>query len=191
MANLTHLLWLDTETTGLFPGHHEVMQVGGQISDLEGTLLRADGVIEIHQRVHHPERMQEGAIARHGIADPYEWNQRPGCEVAGIARFRDWLQRPRPGISRMVLAGWNPGFDERMLRQNPTPYSDLSILELSNFDYHMFDVWSIAFAVLGPEARSLEACAALLGLDAPPHAALGDADLARRVWIALRSRLAA
>lgn len=188
-APITQLLWLDTETTGLDPGHAEVMQIGALLTDLEGHPVNTRASIEIRQRLRYPERMHPGASKRHGVASGEEWNARPDVVIDGIPRFRHWLDR-QTCDQRALLAGWNPGFDERMLRQNPGfDGHSIDLIRHSGMDYHMLDVWSLAFLLLGPAAASLESCAKLLGLEPPPHSALADAELSRQVWLALRQRV--
>lgn len=184
---IIHLLWLDTETTGLIPGVGEVMQIGALLTDLAGHPINTGASIEVRQRLRYPLQMHPGASARHGIASGEEWNTRADVEIDGISRFRTWLDR-QTCDRRALLAGWNPGFDERLLRQNPGFAGGIDLIQHPGMDYHMLDVWSLAFMLLGPGAGTLESCAKLLGLAPPPHSALADAELACKIWRELQER---
>lgn len=186
-APVTHLLWLDTETTGLVPGESEVMQLGALVSDLAGKPLQGAS-IEVRQHLRYPERMHPLASKRHGVASGEEWNSRPDVARDAIACFRTWLESMCSG-RLLLLAGWNPGFDERMLRQNPGHEGTaIDLIRFPGLDYHMLDLWTLAFTLLGPGASSLENCARMLGLEPPPHTALADAELARQVLVAITGR---
>lgn len=180
------MLWIDTETTGLTPGFHEVFQFGAILTDSEGKPFTGIEPLEALQPIFYPGRAEVAAFTRNGVPSADEWNRVHGERPGIRSQFEKWLEYALPcrdDTRKVIVAGWNPAFDDRMLRQSPG--SEVDLIRLRGFDYHLLDVWSLAYHLLGPKAGSLEGCASLLGLDLPPHEALGDADLARRVWIEL------
>lgn len=178
---ITHLLWIDTETSGLKPGYHEVMQLGAVLSDLAGEPIDE---IEVCEPILWPERVEPGAVERHGISNIAEWNA-AALDGPRLADFLPWVRRHAERLAaKMLFSGWNPGFDERMLRDNPT--EDLDLLRHPVMDYHLLDVWSLAFARYRHEGDSLSKIATKLGLGVVAHRGKADAHVARRVWVELQ-----
>jgi len=65
------LAFVDVETTGLIPGHHEMIAIGVVMTDLDGI---AHGELFIRLQPEHPERTDEGARAVNAF-DADHWHE--------------------------------------------------------------------------------------------------------------------
>ena len=65
------LAFIDVETTGLIPGHHEMIDIGIVMTDLDGSEL---GEIFVRIQPQHPERTDEGARAVNAF-DEDRWRE--------------------------------------------------------------------------------------------------------------------
>jgi DNA polymerase III epsilon subunit-like protein len=124
------ILVLDVETTGLDPQRHQVIEVGAVRLDREtletkrafSSLVRFDAsAFEID-----PE-----AMAVHGITEK---------ELENAPSARGVLHTLNHMLQDCYLAGWNVGWDDRMLRalwELALPYSPWP------GDHHLLDIWTL------------------------------------------------
>ena len=166
------LAWIDTETTGLEAGWHEILTLGVKFTDLQAQSIASpvNGVWNLWCQ--HPERAQPEALAINGL-DPQRFTKPDAAVVA--SKLSVLLYQAPP----FIFAGWNVSFDIRFLRATPGfvwPYSA---------DIHTLDVWSLAFS-RGWNSLS-DACRELGLQRSENHSALEDANLTRKVYANLIS----
>ena len=160
------LVWLDVETTGLDPEHHEIVEVG--LVEVEADLgLHEVGWTQLRMRPEHPERIDPEAAAVNGYtADGWADSV---SQVEGLTRIR-------PLLEGAVLGGHHVAFD-RAFVLNAYRRAGLEPPTLSR---RTLDTTSIgAPLVLRGQAAgfSLDELAAAVGLlpRTGPHRALDDA----------------
>ena len=173
---LDDLPWLafDTETTGLDPLRDRVVSIGA----LPYLGALPDG--QTLDRLINPQRPMPPAARRiHGIDDAMLVDAPPFATEAEEL-FALW--RPR------ALIGHNIAFDLAMLREEAHRSGTAFCPPATSLDI------GLIYAALHPRAPSyaLEAIAASLGASlGPRHTALGDAESAASLWLALQAPLAA
>lgn len=120
------LVFLGTNTTGLFPAHHEVIEV---------MCMSRDGEQLLHARTlpHYPERMDMSAEEASGYSRS-EWEQSPEY----TPDWREVVVRLQQVLSGKVVVGFTIGFHMSMLMpyfrkyDNRTPQSFYIPLDLQN-----------------------------------------------------------
>jgi len=162
------LAFLDTETTGLNPNVHEII-------DFAVIVVEGDKILNTYQTKIKPQRLDQ--------ADP------KALEINGF-KEEDWLSAPSitevgPRIAELLqgctLVGHNVSFDEAILKQNlqraNVPYS---------IPYHKIDTVTLAFEHLKPlglKRVSLDAIREFLGWSKEgSHTAMCDAEDAKRLF---------
>lgn len=134
------LLLIDVETTGLNPREDCIVQISaGVLSRRDLTLER-----EFTSLVRPTAPMSARARAVHGLSDEVL------ATAPGLDQVLEQFHAFAP--ANVILAGHNVGFDVGFLR---AAYASLG--KSFEFDYHLLDVWSIAFFVLGAQGVNLEA----------------------------------
>ena len=101
------LAFLDTETTGLDPVEHEIIEIGIIRRDIDGNCFRFHSLI----KPEHIETAHPKALAVNGYAkNPSLWDSAPS------------LKEKAPEIAQIlegcILVGHNVSFDEGMLKGN-------------------------------------------------------------------------
>jgi DNA polymerase III epsilon subunit family exonuclease len=172
----THLLVLDVETTGINPAVDSLIEIGACVLDRDD--LREQGVFSTFVRPTSP--ISPEAYAVHGKSES-DLAAAPSVSEA-LAAFVAFVPKDA------LLCGHNVAFDAAFIKaacaQNRLTYP---------FDYHLLDVWSLAYFIIGAEgsqlpSHSLDALCALYGINrGPKHAALEDAQATAAV---LRNLLA-
>lgn len=159
------IVWIDTETTGL-EDHHEVVEVGW----VDGLSMDSASLIVPHTLVAaDPEALQVNQYYKR-LSHRLSW-----CQPQQLDDLRKLL-------SDRIIAGANPGFDDRFLSK---------LLHGRVWRYRMIDVTQRAAQVMGVPVLGLRATAAALrassrlDIPEPDHTALGDALCARACWVAL------
>ena len=158
---------LDLETTGLDPDRDAITEIGAVRFDLDGGSETFSALVDPGQPI--PYRIQRLT----GIGDN---------DVAGAPQFAEVAADLEAFIGDDPVVGQNVGFDlgflERQRLQPPGPAYDTQ--ELANLLMPSLSEYGLA------------AIARHLGIEFPvQHRALADAEAARRVFLALRDRLAA
>lgn len=177
------LAFVDVETTGLVPGHHEMIDLGLVLADLDGA-VRDSLFVRIQPR--HPERLSEGARRVNGF-DAARWRElgalAPEAAVDSLVRFH---ARAAEGKA-VLLVAFNSQFDtaflDHLFRGSARSWREL-------YHYFVLDVPSMAWA-LGYRELTGAALAERLGVADEPrvaeeHTGLTGARLNVRIYRALR-----
>jgi DNA polymerase III epsilon subunit family exonuclease len=133
------LLLIDVETTGLNPAVDCIVQISACV------LSRKDLSVEkvFTSLVHPTTPVSDRARAVHGLTD---------AQLRDAPALKDVLEEFDAFVPQnIILAGHNVSFDVSFLRA-----AYVSVGKAYDFDYHLLDVWSIAFFVLGAQAIPLE-----------------------------------
>ena len=157
------LIVVDVETTGIDPANDAVVQIAACKLDAAGHLQEPPFMTYVR-----PERpISATAHAIHGLS-LHDLQMAP--PVAEAIHAFDAYARPDA-----VLCGHNIAFDAAFLRAAYT-----SAGKAYPFDYHMLDVWSISFFILGTQgvhlrSHTLSALCELYGIPrGQKHDALED-----------------
>jgi len=176
---------VDVETTGLFAGYHEMIDLGLVMTDLDGRVVDS---LFIHIQPDHPERLSEGARRVNGF-DAAKWRQMhalaKGAAVDSIISFHRRVAGDKP----VLLVAFNSQFDaaflDHLFRSRGTTWRTL-------YHYFVLDIPSMAWA-LGYRDLTGAALAKRLGVADEPrvadeHTGLTGAMLNVRIYQALRAR---
>lgn len=158
------LAFIDLETTGLDPAHHEILEIGLVIADPR-TLEQRES---LHLRM-RPERIEDAdpeALRINGWT-PEAWQDAVPLGVA--------LTRARPLLDGALLAGHNVSFDRAFL---DVAWRTAGVARPA-MDHHVLDTATLAWPLLAVglvESLSLDPICRKLGIDVgEPHRALIDA----------------
>ena len=124
-ANAQELLWpheapgdwllafVDVETTGLLPGHHEMIDIGIVITDLDGAELD-----ELFVRIQpeHPERTSEGARAVNAF-DEDRWRELGALSTDAAISLIVGFHKEIAGDRNVLMVAFNSHFDASFLDQ--------------------------------------------------------------------------
>ena len=171
------LVFVDVETTGLDPDHHELIEVAA---------------VRVHPHTLEPlDHLSLRVVPdRLGDADPraLEVNGYNEADWRDAVSLGNALRRLAPLLEGAVVAGHNVAFDWAFLVRG---FARAGV-PLPPVDYHRVDTASLAWPLVsGAETTSLslDAVCAALGLSRPsPHRALADAMAALEVARCLRDR---
>lgn len=154
---------LDTETTGLNPNDHEIIDVAVLRVDPRSLAIEAELALRV--RAVHPERVTPDALAVNGF-DPKRWDG-----AVGIGRAMLEVQEMTRGC---VLAGHNVGFDVEFVHA-ASRRAGLGELEVH---HHRIDTGTLAWPLLqagAVDSLRLDALCAYFGVDIPgAHTARAD-----------------
>lgn len=158
------LLHIDTETTGLRPGFHELIDIGVIYSDVAGNEL---GRWYRRLMPKHPERLDPGAQKVNGF-DADLWRKEkawaPDRALADWIAYDEKLCGARP---RLRLA-YNCSFDKAFL---DSLYAECGRQWNPLFTYFWLDIPSMAWALGYRQIRGPWVAAAL-GVEDEPHGGL-------------------
>ncbi|MBY6205800.1 exonuclease domain-containing protein [Halomonas denitrificans] len=131
---------LDVETTGLEPGHHEMIDIGLIYTTLDGTEL--DRLfLRIHPR--HPERAGEIARSINGYSET-RWKALGAVEPAmAVQRILEVHER-QAEHRRFILTAYNAPFDQAFLDALLDRHGS-SVRDL--YTYFVLDLPSMAFGL--------------------------------------------
>lgn len=134
------LAFVDVETTGLVPGHHEMIDIGIVMTDLEGTEL---GALFLRIQPQHPERTSEGARAVNAF-DAERWRDMQALAPAdAIEQIVDFHQETA-GERNVLMVAFNSQFDAAFL-DHLFRSQDRSWREL--YHYFVLDLPSMAWSL--------------------------------------------
>lgn len=182
------LAFVDIETTGLIPGHHEMIDIGIVMTDLKGAQL---GELFIRIQPGHPERTSEGARAVNAF-DEERWRELGALTAdAAIDRVVDF-HRSIAGERNVLMVAFNSPFDAAFL-DHLFRSEDRSWREL--YHYFILDLPSMAWS-LGIRSLTGASIAAQLDVEDEPHVAhlhtgITGAKLNARIYRALLAVAAA
>lgn len=166
---MNELIWVDTETTGLDPELHEIIEIGWLVTDLRGEPTGQKG----SARVKFSGYCTPGAQAVNGY-DPSDWIDAEPLDSA-LADLLTVLEGRR-------YAGQNPAFDQGFLRRG------CRRCELEwPCNHHPVVLASVCWPLVAdrdPVPQSLYALCLALGVEPEPkpHTALGGARNAAAVY---------
>jgi DNA polymerase III epsilon subunit-like protein len=186
-------LLIDTETTGLTPGSHCIVQLAVRITANQGEVKQ----FSLSFRPRRGALVAPEALAVQGLSlDDLHSADRLGY-TEGFFRFKSLLSEfvnPRDTRDKFHVFAYNQDFDQRFLRQFWADHGDPHFG--SWFWTPWFDVWGMAGLHLMErraelESTKLAAVARVLGVDVPGvrlHDARGDVALTAQVLHAVDPR---
>ena len=173
---LRNLLFLDTETTGLDPEVHEIIEFAGILTSPDGkTVLHR---YEARLAPQHIETATPIALQVNGYT-PEGWSPEKCVPRA------EFLEKVQALSFNTTVVAHNAPFDIGFLKKLYAP----------NWDHHVVDTCVLAWPLLYKgvvHSVSLKNMAALFGLKQPsPHRAMTDTDVCREVFLKLMERYGA
>jgi DNA polymerase III alpha subunit (gram-positive type) len=179
------LAFVDVETTGLIPGHHEMIDIGIVMTDLDGSEL---GELFVRIQPEHPERTDVGARAVNAF-DEDRWRELqalpPDEAINQILTFHQEIA----GDRNVLMVAFNSHFDTAFL-DHLFRSQDRSWREL--YHYFVLDLPSMAWS-LGIHGLTGSNISGKLGIEDEPHVAelhtgITGARLNARIYRALLVR---
>lgn len=170
------LLFVDTETTGLQPGYHEIIEIACILTDNTGKEIYEEWVEKIHPQ--YPERLDPAAQAVNG------YNEKDWSDTLPVNRVMSKVSVMAKGAR---LVGHNIAFDWEFIQAT---MSACGVPWLG--DYHKIDTVTIA--------HILAQCGCVSGIrlgtvvndmgmtQENAHTALSDARDCRKVYIEFMER---
>ncbi|MGI9222809.1 MAG: 3'-5' exonuclease [Woeseiaceae bacterium] len=157
------LAFVDVETTGLIPGHHEMIDIGIVMTDLDGAEL---GDLFLRIQPEHPERTDEGARAVNAFAAD-RWRELnalpPADAIDAMLEFHNEIANGR----YVLMVAFNSQFDTAFL-DHLFRTQDRSWREL--YHYFVLDLPSMAWS-LGFRGLTGTALSNSLDIEDEPHVA--------------------
>ena len=179
------LAFVDVETTGLTPGHHEMIDIGIVMTELDGREL-AELFVRIQPE--HPERTQEGARAVNAF-DVERWRELDALSAeAAIDRIVEF-HRGVAGERTVLMVAFNSHFDaaflDHLFRSRERSWREL-------YHYFILDLPSMAWS-LGLRGLTGQSLTAALQVEDEPHVAekhtgITGAQVNARIYRALLER---
>jgi len=165
-----HVVWLDTETTGLDPNDHDIIEFAAL---REGT----EEWLHLYIWPDRPENAHPQALEVNGYSIE-EWERR------GAISMEEALPQITRFLRNCILAGQNVSFDEAFVRATMKRYGNKD-----RIGYHKLDIVTLAIVHLRPlglKAVRLHNVCKVLGIsNEGEHTAKADVRRARAVYRAL------
>jgi len=175
MIKETMLAFLDTETGGLMPGRHPVLEIATILTDFK---LKEIARMEMKITPRPGDEIDPAAARVNGYR-PELW-----LDAVSFSVWQDWLSRHFPYGTVAIPVGHNVKFDRDMIDlgyyKNHKRFCPLS--------YHMIDTVSIACALkvsgrINPPNLKLKSVAEALGIKNPAeHRAMGDCETSMKIF---------
>ena len=166
---------IDVETTGLEPGHHEMVDLGAIYTDLQGREL---GRLFLRIRPDHPERAGEIARSINGY-DEARWETLGAVsEAAAAGAFLDFHDSTVGGATA-VFTAYNAYFDRGFLDAFLKEEGHGGFREL--FSYFILDLPSLAWGAGVRDLRNA-AVARTVGLEPETDNPLEHTGLSGAQW---------
>ncbi len=132
------LAFLDVETTGLVPGHHELVDVGVVLTDLDGNIL--DSLL-VRVQPDHPERTSPQAASINGFT-PEKWRAHGALSPEQAIDSLVALHRRVAGESPTLMVAHNSQFDaaflDHLFRNGQRSWREI-------YHYYVLDIPSMAW----------------------------------------------
>ena len=135
--------FLDVETTGLMPGHHEMVDIGLVLTDLEGV-----EVARFFRRIMppNPERLSPEAAAMNGFSVE-RWGKLGAVSVGQAVKEIERFLRETPKQRNVLLVAYNVAFDaafiDHLFRQAGRDWREIEEV----VSYHKLDLPSMAWSL--------------------------------------------
>jgi DNA polymerase III alpha subunit (gram-positive type) len=157
------LAFVDVETTGLIPGHHEMIDIGIVMTDLDGVEL---GELFIRIQPEFPERTDEGARAVNAF-DADRWRELQALSkieaIETMLAFRNNIA----GERKVLMVAFNSHFDtaflDHLYRSQGRSWREL-------YHYFVLDLPSMAWS-LGFHGLTGSSVSSMLDIEDEPHVA--------------------
>lgn len=157
------LAFVDVETTGLLPGHHEMIDIGIVMTDLDGNEL---GDLFLRIQPEHPERTDDGARAVNAY-DEKRWRELGALSAAdaidAILTFHKEIAAGRSVLMVAFNSQFDTAFLDHLFRSQGRSWREL-------YHYFVLDLPSMAWS-LGLQGLTGTALSASLDIKDEPHVA--------------------
>lgn len=157
------LAFVDVETTGLIPGHHEMIDIGIVMTDLDGVEL---GDLFLRIQPEHPERTDEGARAVNAFAVD-RWRELnalpPAAAIDAMLEFHNEIADGRNVLMVAFNSQFDTAFLDHLFRSQERSWREL-------YHYFVLDLPSMAWS-LGFRGLTGTALSGSLGIEDEPHVA--------------------
>jgi DNA polymerase III alpha subunit (gram-positive type) len=157
------LAFVDVETTGLIPGHHEMIDIGIVMTDLDGI---AHGELFIRLQPEHPERTDDGARAVNAF-DADRWRELGALTTDEAIDRLLAFHTEIAGDRNVLMVAFNSQFDtafiDQLFRSRDRDWHEL-------YHYFVLDIPSMAWA-LGIRGLTGSSISGILGIEDEPHIA--------------------
>lgn len=168
------LIITDVETTGLYAGYHEIIEVGALVVDPKDFQIKSSTDFKV--KPEHPQRITRMARSVNGY-NARDWKNAMSLKEA----MREYATLSKDGL----FWGYNVAFDWSFISDG---FRKTGVK--NPMDYHRLDIPSIAYEKLSPkglEKLSADAVSVFLGLppEAKPHRAINGAMQAYNIFTKL------
>ena len=179
------LAFVDVETTGLIPGHHEMIDIGIVMTDLDGSEL---GELFVRIQPQHPERTDEGARAVNAF-DEDRWRELQALAAGDAIEKILTFHKEIAGDRNVLMVAFNSHFDtaflDHLFRSQERSWREL-------YHYFVLDLPSMAWS-LGIHGLTGSNISGKLAIEDEPHVAelhtgITGARLNARIYRALLVR---
>jgi len=157
------LAFVDVETTGLIPGHHEMIDIGIVMTDLDGIAIDE---LFIRLQPEHPERTDEGARAVNAF-DAAQWREMGALSTDDAIDRIQTFHTNIAGDRNVLMVAFNSQFDaafiDQLFRSRDRSWREL-------YHYFVLDIPSMAWA-LGFRGLTGSSISGTLGIEDEPHIA--------------------
>ena len=157
------LAFVDVETTGLIPGHHEMIDIGIVMTDLKGVEL---GELFLRIQPEYPERTADGARAVNAFSAARwrELNALPKREaIDAMLAFHNDLADGRNVLMVAFNSHFDTAFLDHLFRSQDSSWREL-------YHYFVLDIPSMAWS-LGFHGLTGSSVSGMLGIEDEPHIA--------------------
>ncbi|MGI9199547.1 MAG: 3'-5' exonuclease [Woeseiaceae bacterium] len=157
------LAFVDVETTGLIPGHHEMIDIGIVMTDLKGVEL---GELFLRILPEHPERTADGARAVNAFSAE-RWRELNALSKREAIDAMLAFHNSIAGDRNVLMVAFNSHFDtaflDHLFRSQDSSWREL-------YHYFVLDIPSMAWS-LGFHGLTGSSVSGMLGIEDEPHVA--------------------
>ncbi len=157
------LAFVDVETTGLIPGHHEMIDIGIVMTDLKGVEL---GELFLRIQPEHPERTDAGARAVNAFSAE-RWRELNALSqreaIDEMLQFHKRIANDRDVLMVAFNSHFDTAFLDHLFRSQDRSWREL-------YHYFVLDIPSMAWS-LGIHGLTGSSISGMLGIEDEPHVA--------------------